>query len=117
MDDILPDSVHRRARSLSSLGLEEVAWSKRDALVVLEEIDGLAVAVLGGDVYRISGEELVPTYDNWSCGRELDESAVEFADRSRRVAVGYIDSHSVGEEAFFALVLEFGQAIELSRAP
>jgi hypothetical protein len=93
-----------RARSLEALGLNEVAWTQEDALQVLDQLRGMPVAILGGDVYSSKTGHLMPTYDNWCCDRHADEDFAAFAARSQRVAAEYIAKRSPLSEDLIVLV-------------
>jgi len=101
----VPEALSSRATSLESLGLQEVAWTKSDALELLAQLEGSAVAVLGGDVYSMSSGRLKPANENWSCERRSREGLQAYAERSQQVAVAFLRAYPDLPEALFALVL------------
>jgi hypothetical protein len=70
-------------------------------------LERLDFAILGGDVYATTHEGFRPTYDNWYCDREAEETFSDYAMRSREVARSYVrDYRTVGNAGrFFALVV------------
>jgi len=101
----LPKALCSRAKSLESLGLQEVAWTKSDALELLAQLEGSAISVLGGDVYSTSSGRLKPAYENWFCERRSEEELQAYAERSQHVAVAFLRAYPDRPEALFALVL------------
>jgi hypothetical protein len=99
----IPAELMGRSEGLSSLGINEIAWSPSDAIEVLRLLDETDVAVLGGDVYRREGVEFEPTCENWYVDRGRCESIGEFAKRSREVARSFIGKLS-GRECWVSLV-------------
>jgi hypothetical protein len=102
----MPAAVTSRARSLAELGLNEVAWDRRDTLEILEHVHGWPLAILGGDVYRLTSGRLEPTCDSWFCNRHTGESAQEFALRSQQAAREFVSSESGSPDDYFVLVVD-----------
>lgn len=99
------DSILCTGRSLSALGVRNWALDRLGALSALDEFCVLGVAVAGGDVYKLKGEILELTYDNWYCDRSINEDILEYVDRSIAAARRYILEYPASEtEYFFALV-------------
>lgn len=101
----IPEELASRARSLETLGLHEVAWTKKDALEVLAQLAGRTVAVLGGDVYFVSSGRPKPAYENWSCERRPGEALGAYAERSQREAVVFLHTYPDSTDTLFVLVL------------
>ena len=81
------------------------ALERNVALAALEKLAAMGVAVLGGDVYKISGSDIKSTYDSWSCNRDDGEFEGDFVERSIAKAKSYVSSYQAGaEDVFFAIV-------------
>ena len=76
--------------SLTTLGLEEVALRREDALAAIREFRELSVPILGGDVYFEQQGTIEPAYANWYVDQQKDESRKNFADRSCEKAERYV---------------------------
>lgn len=103
----LPAELLRRAQSLDELGLTDLVWEDQLIEAVIDALEQLDFAVLGGDVYAATPEGFRPTYDNWYCDRSPEEAFSDYAKRSREVAREYVRNYrktgNVG--AYFALVV------------
>lgn len=107
MDDPqrLPAALASRAKALEELGLQEVAWTKADALELVAQLAGCQVAVLGGDVYNMSSGRVRPSYENWSCERRSGEGLRGYAERSQQEAVAFLRAYPELPDVLFTLVL------------
>ena len=104
--DLLPSDLLARSHSLNPLGIDELAWSRRDALHVIRLACEAGIGVLGGDVYRQDSGRYVPIYDSWYCERGEEERPGEFCTRSFEKATDYIQSYpESGGSILFTLVL------------
>ena len=84
--NIVPQDLLERGINLrEKLGFYEIAWKFDDVMEVLKITRGKGMIILGGDVYRLSGNEPVITYDGWSTKAE-DDNAFE-------VAIQYITNY------------------------
>jgi hypothetical protein len=61
----IPKNIQEKAIDLTSIGLNEVAWQKGDALLLLDYFDTNSVFVLGGDVLTLQDGTYQHNYDNW----------------------------------------------------
>ncbi|MFL5562975.1 MAG: hypothetical protein ACJ79K_16000 [Gemmatimonadaceae bacterium] len=100
----LPPNVASAALPLNASGVHELAWSRADALRVLDYLAGRPIAVLGGDVLS-SVEPLEYAHANWHAERQPDEGPHQYVARSQNVAREYIHRYP-GTHAWFVLVLE-----------
>ncbi len=99
------DSILSVGRTLNSVGVRNWALDKDVALAALEQLRTMQVAVLGGDVYTVSGASLESNYDNWYCNRNSGEADVDFVERSISKARSYITSYQANlGNVFFAIV-------------
>ena len=105
---MIPKAMASRARSLAALGLDDVAWSREDAIELLAQFSGEPVAVLGGDVYIESAGHLKPAYENWYCERRPGETLQTYSQRSQQQALTFLRSYRDSPEVLFALVLNDG---------
>lgn len=106
---MLPREIPERLRSagipLENLEVEGLAWNKADTLEVIDCLKGTKVAILGGDVFRSEPWGIVPAYDNWSCVRMEGELASAYAQRTRQVAMAFVQEYEEdeAEKTLFAL--------------
>ena len=84
--NIVPqDLLERGIRLREELGFYEIAWRFDDVMEVLKIARDRDMLIVGGDVYRLSGNEPVITYDGWDTKAE-DDNAFE-------VAIQYITNY------------------------
>jgi hypothetical protein len=86
-------------------GTIQKSFSKNDALEILEECLKSRITVFGGDVVEYKNNYFEHNYDNWSCERKKNESAVDYALRSAKRAIKYILEYKK-DNAYFILVLD-----------
>lgn len=68
--------------SLESIGIDGFAYSKNEALRIVEEYYHSNEAILGGDVYKVKNGKIKLTYDSWYCERNSAETISEYVNRS-----------------------------------
>jgi hypothetical protein len=80
------------------------AWSRDDALVVIETLEGSIIAVLQVDVYVMpfGHQEVIHTGRCASYDYNMGELALQFAQRSRHLAQEFVSAGS-GDELFVLL--------------
>jgi hypothetical protein len=89
-----------------NVGSCEVAFTRDVALEALQSLNDTPVAVLGGDVLRISSGKLEYVYANWYCNKVEYEGSLSYAERSRCKAMSYVkDFLADGFEPLFVFVL------------
>ncbi|MBV8619169.1 MAG: hypothetical protein JOY84_09930 [Curvibacter sp.] len=99
------DTVLSVGRTLDSVGVRNWALEKGAALAALEQLSTMKVAVLGGDVYAVSGANVESNYDNWYCNRDSDETEADFIERSITKAKSYIANYQANAgSVLFAIV-------------
>ena len=77
--NIVPqDLLERGVRLREELGFYDIAWRFDDVMEVLKIARDRDMLIVGGDVYRLSGDEPIITYDSWSIKAE-DDDAFELA--------------------------------------
>lgn len=65
--------------SLFKQGESIVIISTKLSIRVLDILEGLNVLVLGGDIYRKSGDDFEHTYDNWYYAGNVHSESIEVA--------------------------------------
>ncbi len=91
---------------LSPLGVNNVGYSRHEALNKLVALESQGIPILGGDVFILKGEKISLTYDNWYCNLKNEESKTDFVARSCKVAYDYIRNYKNAntEIVIFSLV-------------
>ena len=89
----IDEILREEGDSLNSIGIQNWALPKREALFAISELKKMGVAITGGDVYRLNGDSFELTYDNWYCQRLDSESGLEYINRSVLVASEYIKGY------------------------
>lgn len=84
------DILSKEGRPLDEIGVNEIALPRDAALKAIEALKNTALAILGGDVYKLVSGKPDLSYDNWYCNREASESASDYAHRSWTLAEKYI---------------------------
>ena len=97
------DLLERGIRLREKLGFYDIAWKFDDVMKVLKIARDKGMIILGVDVYRLSGNEPVITYDGWSTKAE-DDNAFE-------VATQYITNYRArnGDDFAYCPVIGPGQ--------
>jgi hypothetical protein len=67
---------------LTSLGLDEVALTKKNAMRALDIFVDKKTPVLGGDVYFLKNGRLSSAYANWYTERSPEETISSYAERT-----------------------------------
>jgi hypothetical protein len=99
------DSILSVGRTLNSVGVRNWALDRDAALAALEQLSAMQVAVLGGDVYAVSGVNVESNYDNWYCNRDGGEAEIDFIERSIAKARDYIANYQASAgSVLFAIV-------------
>ena len=84
--------------NLNGLGINNVAYSKCEALRM--------IPVLGGDVFLLKDNIPSLTYDNWYCDKNPQESDQEYVIRSCKKAYEYVSTYNSADsnKVLFSLV-------------
>ena len=84
--NIVPQDLLERGINLrEKLGFYEIAWKFDDVMEVLKITRGKGMIILGGEVYRLSGNKPIITCDSWYTNKG-DDDAFE-------VAIEYITNY------------------------
>ena len=85
--NIVPqDLLERGIRLREEYGIYDIAWRFDDVMEVLKITRDKGMIILGGEVYRLSGNEPIITYDCWDTKAEDDkafEVAIEYITKYR----------------------------------
>jgi hypothetical protein len=102
------DELLKEGYPLQGIGINNWAFSKKDAMEILNRFEELKVSILGGDVYELTNNIVQPNYDNWYFNRLSNETDIEFLKRSIKRAKDYITNYIVRDpsQIFFAFVLD-----------
>lgn len=99
-----------RGKSLSGInpGSDEFAFSRSDAIELIDLLMKNSVAIVGGDVMKYLDGRLEYVYANWFCSRKELESHAEYVNRSGLLALKYVSDFVAigGYEPQFVLVQE-----------
>lgn len=99
MNKELKDKLNKKAISLESYGINDLAWNKEDALALITSIMSDRIGILGGDVYKINSGSLEPLYDNWSYEFNEMESKEIQNTRSKIKSLNYIKNYPIYERS------------------
>jgi hypothetical protein len=107
----------KKGYSLYDVGINNWAFSKEDALGILNRFEELQISILGGDVYELTNSIVQPNYDNWYCNRLSNETDIEFSKRSIKRAKDYITNYNVSDpsQIFFAFVLDKPDGLDMPK--
>ena len=100
--------LQNKAKKLTSVGLENsFAWTKKDALHVINELAAQDIAILGGDILKMLDNGLFEyTYDNWYIKEQSGLTWREYVKYSQEYSHSYILSYlqDSDDEWYFSLV-------------
>ncbi len=91
----IPEELKSKEISLSSLGLNEVAWKYEDALHLIDTFDKNKRFILVGDVLAKDGNKYRHNYDNWY----LNTDQGNYKDSIKK-AKDYITNYPKGDYAY-----------------
>jgi hypothetical protein len=94
IEKFITDTLIKKAYSLESIGINELAWKKEDAIQVIKELIEIKKAILGGDVYKKNKKLIQPTYDSWYCEMNSNENIDDFSLRSINKSIDYIKNYN-----------------------
>jgi hypothetical protein len=93
--------------SLQSLGIDDIALNREDAICATDLLCTSTIPILGGDVYIKKANRIELAYANWHSDPSSNETRAQFAERSCSEAKQYIfDYPSSDAIPVFALVLD-----------
>ena len=98
----LPARLAEAAIDLTESGVFELAWTRADALALLDHLRGSPVVILGGDALA-SVDPLRYAHANWHADRMPGEDLTTYTARSQEHAREYIQRYPT-EPVWFVLV-------------
>lgn len=106
--DFIRKKVLMNAISLEEeLGIADLAWTKADIIQLINSLmHDDDIIIIGGDVYKVESETIIPLSDNWECEPINNETLDAFSKRSKIEALDYIDKYPISpnENILFSLV-------------
>lgn len=102
----IKEKITHKSISLEKYGLNDLAWSKEDAEVLIHKIIKDEIGILGGDVYEVTSTHLEPISENWSCEPAERETEGEYYLRSKSESLKYITNYPIpsGEKILFSII-------------
>jgi hypothetical protein len=93
--------------SLREIGVAGTGLARTDALAAIDALAGSDIAILSGDVLRLTAGHPQYTYSNWRARRGIGEGFPEFAARSLEIARAYISAYAEqpNQPTLYTLVL------------
>ncbi len=100
---IIPKELLENGYDLDMLGISEIAWKKKEILLIIQLLQENKIPILGGDVYSIKGGKVILTYDNWFT---INDNSVNFISNSFDNAILYITNYEKrnGNNFIYSLV-------------
>jgi hypothetical protein len=103
---------------MNGIGTNNWALAREDAINAIEKLGDIGVAILGGDVLCIEGENIRYSYDNWLCNRDDDESDFDFKNKSIAISKNHITNYKKSESGFlFAIVPKAPPSMLVNKDP
>ena len=99
----IPEGLRASALPVLERAENEAAWDRESAKAVIEALFGTKLAILTIEVYAAESWGLVPVGEEWACVRPPNETATDFAKRSRGEAREFIETHDEANGGFYAL--------------
>jgi immunity protein 40 of polymorphic toxin system len=101
--NLIPKDMRKSELSLESIGVNDVAWSRKDAISIAWYIHNNNYAILGGDVLVIKNNKISYTYDNWSIDKKINSNMIwqEIIDISLKITTQYILKYNEGNNNIY----------------
>jgi hypothetical protein len=96
------ESILRKGICFQQYGISNWGFSKNLALSIVEEFNKLNIGILGGDVFIIENNTIIPTYDNWYTNKDNEN----FVELSIFKAKNYIKNYYYKNNVYFVFVLD-----------
>ncbi len=103
----IPGELVGRSIEIPGLGGDEGAWSREDALAVIESLEGTTVVVEAVTVCELAPLVLLPPVPGWALARVRGESSADYARRSRTGAARFIEAYVEPASEVMIFVLQF----------
>ncbi len=99
----IKERIIKDAISLQKHGINDLAWTKKNAKTLIQELINDKIGILGGDVYNLHQNHLEALSDNWACEPNTTESEQEFYSRSKSESLKYLEEYPSGSETLFSM--------------
>lgn len=103
LDPKIAEKLRNNVISLEEYNLNDLCWTRENAIHLIHSIMEDDIGIWGGDVYRMS-QHSEPLYDNWHFEIEESESMKEFYKRSKIGSLEYIKNYPAGPNDIFSIV-------------
>lgn len=103
IDPKITEKLKNKVISLEGYDLNDLCWTKENAIQLIHSIMEDDIGIWGGDVYRMS-QRPEPLYDNWCFEIEGSESIKEFYKRSKIGSLDYIEKYPAGPNDIFSII-------------
>ncbi|WP_068469659.1 Imm40 family immunity protein [Candidatus Protochlamydia phocaeensis] len=107
----IKQKILARTVSLEKIGIRDLAWNQEDIKNLINSIMFDDIGILGGNVYKIEDENIIPLSDNWSCDPKANEKREEYYLRSKIVSKKYIEKYPVKDNEIILFSLVFTDEI------
>jgi len=111
--DHIKNKILEKVTSIQQFGMNDLTWDKEEAKTLITSLMPDNIGILGGSVYKIELNNLIPLYDNWYCNPIANETQFEFYTRSKLKALAYIDKYPVHPNETILFSLVFTENIDL----
>lgn len=102
----LPPTLAAQAQSFSAPAARKLAWPPAAVLQILPYLRKRSIAILGGDVVRLTEGGAFYTHDNWHTEPAHGEAFADYARRSIEATERYITRCSQSEPGhYYSLLL------------
>ena len=92
---LIPNSLKKKAIDLNYIGLSEVAWSKNDAIELLDHLEVSSVFVLGIDVLSFQDDSYKHNFDSFY----FQKADGDFQDSIKQAKL-YLQNYPEGDFVF-----------------
>ncbi|MDP1608653.1 MAG: Imm40 family immunity protein [Chlamydiales bacterium] len=99
----IKEKITRNPISLEKYGLNDLAWTQEAAKKLIHDIKEDEIGILGGDIYELTEDCLIPVYDNWLCEKNKKESLNDYYLRSKVESLNYIENYEVSSKKMLFL--------------
>ena len=88
------EKIELHPYDLREMGINDVAYIKEEALILINNLRNLVLPVLGGDVYILENKhDISYTDEGWSCERNENEDLLTYVNRSCQMAKEFINNY------------------------
>ena len=94
-----------RSISLKELSVENLAWKKEDALLVIQHLMEQEKIILGGDVYKIENKKIAHTCDSWFYQVNLQKTLKINVQESACIAAKFINNYFTRNGDFYCYAI------------